>query len=146
MKPSNFLSVFILGVSVACGLSGCVTFCSEDGKRSHALIGAWKASDATIFVFRDDGTFHGLDWRKREIWGNWVELSPNRIGFQSLRHDSFYRPQYAVIGGDKESMDYIVTGGTSFIHSERIPIKEAYTIIERTLRDVIILPGQETTK
>jgi hypothetical protein len=79
-----------------------------------------------VFLFRPDGTFHGYDFRYREIWGNWVALSEERIGFQSLSHDSFYNPQYAIIDPeDPEKMDYIVTGGTHFLSARRISIAEA---------------------
>jgi len=97
----------------------------------HPLNGAWLATDGTIFHFRDDGTFHGVNLNHREIWGNWVILSDRRIGFQSLLHDSYYRPQYAIIReSNKDEMDYIVTGGNRFILAERIPTEEAITTIE----------------
>ncbi len=40
----------------------------------HSLQGAWLAADNTIFIFRDDGTMIGRDWRMRELWGSWVRL------------------------------------------------------------------------
>jgi hypothetical protein len=80
---------------------------------------------------------------KIEIWGNWVSLAPNRIGFQSLRHDSFYKPQYAVISKNENAMNYIVTGGTRFIKAERITIKQAEAAIEKVLVGKIILPAVE---
>jgi hypothetical protein len=97
--------------------------CDSQGPRSreHVLVGGWLAEDGTIFNFRSDGTFHGIDWRSKEIWGNWVTLSDTRIGFQSLLHDSSYEPQYAIIDKtNHDAMDYIVTGGDSFIHAKRI--------------------------
>ena len=107
----------------------------------HPLVGAWLATDGTIFHFRDDRTFHGLDFRKREIWGNWVILSDSRIGFQSLLHDSFYDPQYAVIRkDDRNAMDYIVTGGTHFIPATRIDPSKADAAIELVIRPGLHLP------
>ncbi len=104
--------------------------------RHHVLQGAWLADDGTIFIFRPDGTFHGVDFRRREIWGNWVKLSDQRIGFQSLLHDSYYNPQYAIIdANDANAMDYIVTGGNNFIRAKRIPPTEAQFAV-----DLIIAP------
>jgi hypothetical protein len=104
--------------------------------RNHVLQGAWLADDGTIFIFRPDGTFHGVDFRRREIWGNWVKLSNQRIGFQSLLHDSYYNPQYAIIDpDDANAMDYIVTGGNNFIRAKRIPATEAQFAV-----DLIIAP------
>jgi hypothetical protein len=58
-------------------------------------------------------------------------LSATRIGFQSLLHDSSYPPQYAIIGkGTSDEMDYMVTGGTNFIHAKRISTEKADTAIE----------------
>lgn len=95
-------------------------------REAHPLEGGWLADDGTVFVFRPNGTFHGIDFRKREIWGNWVTLSPARIGFQSLLHDSFYNPQYAIINAtDPARMDYIVTGGNHFIGARRVDPQEA---------------------
>lgn len=107
---------------------------------SHILEGGWLANDGTVFLFRADGTFHGFDFRKREIWGNWVTLSKDRIGFQSLLHDSYYSPQYAIIDKkDTNQMNYIVTGGTQFISAERLPIEEAEAsikvVIDRTIHN-----------
>lgn len=140
MKLIRSAYVFALSMCCILSFSGCASRCHVKGGRSHALIGAWKADDRTIFIFRADGTFRGADFRKTEIWGNWVELSPTRIGFQSLLHDSFYRPQYAVISADKDQMNYIVTGGTRFIHARRIPVEEAYSTLDEILSAKIILP------
>jgi hypothetical protein len=107
----------------------------------HALEGGWLADDGTVFLFRPDGTFHGYDFRHREIWGNWVSLSKERIGFQSLLHDSFYNPQYALVDPtDKEQMDYIVTGGTHFIRAERISAGEADAAIQMVVKPRIHHP------
>lgn len=110
----------------------------------HVLVGAWQASDGTVFIFRKDGTFHGYDFRKREIWGNWVTLSPSRIGFQSLLHDSFYRPQYAIIDkADKDTMNYIVTGGTTFIEATRLEVAKAEADVEAVVQPQIHQPGED---
>ncbi len=121
-------------------------FCSCDQSQkhqttavsSHILEGGWLASDGTVFLFRADGTFHGFDFRHREIWGNWVTLSKERVGFQSLLHDSYYAPQYAIIANnDTNQMNYIVTGGTHFISAKRLSIEEAEAsikvVIDRTI-------------
>ncbi len=105
---------------------------------SHIIEGGWLASDGTVFLFRADGTFHGFDFRRREIWGNWVTLSRDRVGFQSLLHDSYYAPQYAIIANnDTNQMNYIVTGGTNFIPAKRLSIEEAEAsikvVIDRTI-------------
>ena len=116
---------------VILSFSSCNVPTQETNPPKHALVGAWLATDGTIFNFHDDGTFHGIDFRKKEIWGNWVTLSPARIGFQSLLHDSSYQPQYAIIDPkNKNEMDYIVTGGTNFIHAKRIATEKANTTIE----------------
>lgn len=120
-------------------------FCSCDRPNflssHHRLVGAWLASDGTIFHFRSDGTFHGIDYRKREIWGNWVTLSNSRIGFQSLLHDSFYQPQYAIIReADSDKMDYIVTGGVHFIAASRIDPAKADAAIEMVVRPDVHVP------
>jgi hypothetical protein len=107
----------------------------------HVLEGAWLASDDTIFIFRPDGTFHGIDCNEREIWGNWVRLSDERIGFQSLLHDQFYDPQYAIINAtNRARMDYIVTGGTGFIDAQRIPVSDASRRVETVIRAQIHRP------
>jgi hypothetical protein len=109
----------------------------------HALEGGWLANDGTVFLFRTDGTFHGYDFRKREIWGNWVSLSDVRIGFQSLLHDSFYNPQYAIIDiANKDRMDYIVTGGTHFIPAKRISTADAEAAIKVVVTQGIHHPQQ----
>jgi hypothetical protein len=143
MKKLHALTKLLLILALPIGYSGCVSSVSPPLAETHALVGGWKATDDTIFVFRNNGTFHGLDWHDREIWGNWVSLAPNRIGFQSLTHDSFYNPQYAVISEDKNIMNYIVTGGTRFIEAERIAIDEAETIIDKQLEGRVILPENE---
>lgn len=119
-------------------------FCSCDTQQTqtkHPMIGAWLAHDGTIFNFRDDGTFHGIDLRKKEIWGNWVTLSKSRIGFQSLLHDSYYHPQYAIIQeSNPDAMDYIVTGGTHFISASRIDPAKAAAAIELVVTPRLHLP------
>lgn len=109
----------------------------------HVLVGGWKADDATIFVYRNDGTFHGVDWRQREIWGNWVKLSDERIGFQSLMHASYYNPQYAIVGkSDANRMDYIISDGTRFISATRIEAEEAEVLINASTQQSVHKPGE----
>lgn len=120
-------------------LAGC-----ERPREAHPLEGGWLADDGTIFVFRPDGTFHGIDWRKREIWGNWVTLSPARIGFQSLLHDSFYNPQYAIINATNTArMDYIVTGGDNFIRARRVDPQEAVAAVRLVVEPEVRRPGAD---
>jgi hypothetical protein len=108
---------------------------------NHVLEGGWLASDGTLFVFRPGGTFHGHDWQRSEIWGNWVALSRDRIGFQSLMHDSSYRPQYAIIdSANTQQMHYIVTGGNHFITARRIPAQEAEAAIQKIVKPAIHHP------
>jgi hypothetical protein len=129
-KPTLMLALTSLALVT---FSSCdfQTPAQEANKPKHPMVGAWLATDGSIFDFRDDGTFHGIDSGKNEIWGNWVVLSPTRIGFQSLRRDSSYQPQYAIIGtGTPDEMDYIVAGGTDFIHAKRIPTDKANTAID----------------
>ena len=132
----------ILTLLAATGL-----LCSCDRHRPqetrHPLVGAWLANDGTIFHFRNDGSFHGIDWRKKEIWGNWVILSDSRIGFQSLLHDASYRPQYAVIRDQyPDRMDYIITDGTSFIAARRTDPAKAEAAIETAIQPGLHLPGK----
>jgi hypothetical protein len=79
----------------------------------HALVGCWQAEDSTVFVFRDDGTFIGRDFRGRRIFGNWVGLNKEQIGFQSLMHGSFYSPQYAEV--TSSGMRYAYSDSPGFI-------------------------------
>jgi hypothetical protein len=143
MNTNKILSSLLLGLAILFTLSGCTSSGRCVFAKSHTLVGAWKASDDTLFIFRNDGSFYGVDWKDHEIWGNWVQLSPKRIGFQSLRHDSFYNPQYAVISNNENVMNYIVTGGTRFIKAERITIKQAEAAVEKVLEGKIILPAVE---
>ncbi len=141
-KNSHYMNIKLIIVLV---MSVCLSFsCNPDHKGSvatapvHKLEGGWLASDGTVFVFRTDGTFHGIDLRFNEIWGNWVTLSDERIGFQSLLHASFYNPQYAIIdSADQNRMDYIVSDGDHFISAKRIPVEEANasikTVVERSI-------------
>ena len=109
----------------------------------HALVGAWLATDGTVFIFRKDGTFHGFDFRPKEIWGNWVTLSATRIGFQSLLHNESYQPQYAIIDkSNKDSKDYIVTGGNSFIKAARPPVEKAEAAVEVVVEPQVHHPGE----
>jgi hypothetical protein len=97
----------------------------------HALEGGWLGDDGTVFLFKSDGTFHGYDMHNTEIWGNWVSLSDERIGFQSLMHNSYYAPQYAIVDtADNDQMDYIIAGGTSFIHAKRLSVDKAEAAIK----------------
>lgn len=136
------MRLLLIGLAILLGASGCTTTGRCVFVKSHKLVGAWKANDDTIFIFRNDGSFYGVDWREREIWGNWVELSSTRIGFQSLRHDSFYNPQYAVVSDDEKSMSYIITGGTRFIKAQKIETREASAEIAKILEGKIILPPE----
>ncbi|MEM9236001.1 MAG: hypothetical protein AAGB14_04430 [Verrucomicrobiota bacterium] len=107
----------------------------------HVLEGGWLATDGTIFVFRPDGTFHGYDFRHREIWGNWVTLSAERIGFQSLLHGSYYLPQYAIIReGETDRMDFIVTGGEHFISAKRVAVDQAVASIDLVIEKELHRP------
>lgn len=118
-----------------------------DGSRTappkeHALVGGWAATDGTLFHFRADGTFHGVSCAQKELWGNWVTLSDTRIGFQSLMHDSFYRPQYAIISeNSRDQMDYIVTGGTHFIHANRVTPEKVVAAIELAVEPKVHRPS-----
>lgn len=122
----TFLAVLAFMISA---FSSCNPPASK--KAPHPLVGAWLATDGTIFDFREDGTFHGIDFRKREIWGNWVKLSETRIGFQSLLHKSYYHPQYAIIdSGSRDRMNYIVSDGQHYIQADRIAREKALAAIE----------------
>ena len=134
----------LLLISIACSFLGaCDQEDSSPGylsesDRIHPMQGGWLGADGTVFHFRNDKTFHGYDFRHREFWGNWVVLSDERIGFQSLMHDAFYNPQYAIVDAENEQkMDYIVTGGEHFISAKRIPDNEAVAainlVIEKSL-------------
>ncbi len=106
--------------------------------------GGWLADDGTVFLFRPDGTFHGYDFRKREIWGNWVTLSNVRIGFQSLLHDSFYNPQYAILDAtNRDRMDYIVTGGNHFIGARRVTPEEASAAVRLVVESALHRPAAD---
>lgn len=135
--------VAFVGLSLSLGL---LPFWSCQKKEfssleKHPLLGAWIADDNTIFHFRKDGTFHGLDWRQNEIWGNWVVLSETRIGFHSLLHDRSYRPQYAIIrNGESNKMDYIVTNGTHFISATRISAGDAKFWLEKIVEPKVHKP------
>lgn len=122
-------------------LAVCLLAACEPPREAHPLEGGWLAEDGTVFVFRPDGTFHGYDFRKREIWGNWVTLTPTRIGFQSLLHDSFYNPQYAIINEtNRARMDYIVTGGNHFIGARRVDPREAAAAVRLVVEPEVHRP------
>jgi hypothetical protein len=122
-------------------LSSCSPPASDANPATHPLVGAWQAEDSTLFVFRSDHSFHGIDFRGREIWGTWVKLSEIRIGFQSLRYDNFYAPQYAIIRpGDPSQMDYINTGNPSFTAAKRTDVKKAEAAIELIAEPKVVLP------
>lgn len=127
-----------------------VISCNTDSNKSstaHALVGAWQAEDKTVFLFRNDHSFHGIDFVGREIWGTWVELSDTRIGFQSLSYDSSYRPQYAIIRSeDSNQMDYINTGNISFTAAKRIEPEKAQIFIEMTATPLLHLPKKENAE
>ena len=113
----------------------------EPPRGAHPLEGGWLADDGTVFLFRPDGTFHGYDFRKREIWGNWVTLSDARIGFQSLLHDSFYNAQYAILDAtNRDRMDYIVTGGNHFIGAHRVTPEEAAAAVRLVVKSAVHRP------
>ncbi len=114
---------------------------------AHVLVGAWQAEDQTVFIFRDDHTFHGIDFRQIEIWGTWVKLSETRIGFQSLRYDGYYNPQYAIIHTNNfEQMDYINTGNPSFTAAKRIDLKKAEAFIEVTAEPKVLKPKSQVVE
>lgn len=140
MQPRANAAALLASVLLACLF---LTAC-EPPRGAHPLEGGWLADDGTIFVFRPDGTFHGIDFRKREIWGNWVTLSPTRIGFQSLLHDSFYNPQYAIINETNAArMDYIVTGGNHFIGARRVSPAEADAAVRLVAEPQVYRPDAE---
>lgn len=120
--PWGFIGIFVilfLGISIAFFALGAP---------QHPMAGSWLATDDTIFTFRNDGTFVGKDCHGILIWGNWTKLDKARIGFQSLRHKSFYKPQFAVI--TPEGMQYAVSDGDRFIRAVRISDSEAARGIE----------------
>jgi hypothetical protein len=138
MRYPGSAAAFFASILLAAAL---LTACAPV-RDPHPLEGGWLADDGTVFVFRPDGTFHGYDFRRREIWGNWVALSPARIGFQSLLHDSFYDPQYAIIDATNSArMDYIVTGGNHFIGARRVDPAEADAAVRMVVEPQVHRPG-----
>ena len=80
--------------------------------------------------------------RGKEIWGNWVPLSEERIGFQTLMHKNYYRPQYAIIRkGDSDKMDYIVSDANYFIEAKRVPLEGAKQAVEILTAPGVIWPS-----
>jgi hypothetical protein len=142
---TQLFKVFCSGMALFAVIS-----CNRDSTKSaaaHALVGAWQAEDKTVFLFRNDHSFHGIDFVGREIWGTWVELSDSRIGFQSLSYDSSYRPQYAIIRTeDSNQMDYINTGNISFTAAKRIEPEKAQIFIEMTATPMLHRPKKENTE
>jgi len=110
--------ILVLVLLCLIGVSGCVKV-----KPPHPLVGSWKASDGTVFVFRKDGTFIGRDYVNRRIFGNWVELDGSRIGFQTLMHASAYAPQYAEVTPD--GMRYAYSDGSRFVKAKRLGFAKA---------------------
>jgi hypothetical protein len=113
----SFLKWVGVGLCLAL-LSGC----GNSGAK-HALVGAWQASDGTVFIFRDDGTFTGRDYVNRRIFGSWVSLDAERIGFQSLMHAGVYLPQYAEV--TPQGMRYAYSDGSRFVEAAKIDPAEA---------------------
>ena len=129
------------GMIAVMALASLLVGACEPRRAGHALEGGWLADDGTVFVFRPDGTFHGYDFRKNEIWGNWVSLSRVRIGFQSLLHDSFYNPQYAILDEmNHDRMNYIVTGGNNFIGARRVDPEEAAAAVRLVVEPKVHRP------
>lgn len=139
---ATFLTSMTCLFLASCDQNDSVDEAAKETIPIHPMQGGWLGADGTVFHFRNDMTFHGYDFRHREIWGNWVVLSNERIGFQSLMHDSFYNPQYAFIQAeDRQKMDYIVTSGKHFISAERIPDSEAISAINLMVRKNLHFPG-----
>jgi len=97
----------------------------------HPLEGSWRSDDDTIFTFRHNGTFVGKDLRGILIWGNWVKIDGEKIGFQSLLHKSFYNPQYAV--STAEGMEYINSDSNNSIRAKKITESEASAGIDNAI-------------
>lgn len=89
----------------------------------HPLVGAWHASDSTVFIFRNDGTFVGRDYMNRRIFGNWVELDESHIGFQTLMHAGGYLPQYAEVTPD--GMRYAYSDASRFVDAVKMEPADA---------------------
>ena len=68
------------GMIAVMALASLLVGACEPRRAGHALEGGWLADDGTVFVFRPDGTFHGYDFRKHEIWGNraWRSFQADR--------------------------------------------------------------------
>lgn len=120
MKNKNYICILLVtlvGVFLATYLVLVAT------KPRHSLVGSWLASDKTIFSIRSNGTFVGKDMRGQLIWGNWVEIDKDRIGFQSLLHKTYYAPQFAVL--TPKGMQYAASDSDWFIRATRITDSEA---------------------
>jgi len=96
--------------------------CGNPGAK-HALVGAWEAADGTVFIFREDGTFTGRDYVNRRIFGSWVILDAERIGFQSLMHAGVYLPQYAEV--TPQGMRFAYSDGSRFVEAVKMDPAEA---------------------
>lgn len=137
------MRLFRFAVFCLVGLGLALAEGTQDSPRTkppHALAGAWLAEDGTVFRFRENGTFVGIDFRAREIWGSWVVLDDRRIGFQSLLNQSYYRPQFAVIAAKPDEMDYSYSDRPGFIHAQRISDKDAEAIIAEEAKKNLVLP------
>jgi hypothetical protein len=113
MTPIKTFSIPLL-LAIALLANGCAT------KR---IQGWWKAGDGTVFNFRGDKTFVGIDYHGTLIWGNWTKLGDDKYGFQSLYHAGYYNPQYAIMTAN--GMKYARSNPTvSFISAKRISAAE----------------------
>jgi hypothetical protein len=135
----------LCGFTLALLLSGCAhVHPCRLFEADHLIEGAWQATDKTVFIFRHDGTFHGVDYRSREIWGSWVKLSDNRVGFHSLLYDRSYSPQYAVVDPeDRNHMDYIMTGKIKFIETHRMKLADAESFVAQAVSASVVMPGDK---
>ena len=121
------------------GFAGCATTPNPASgsiaslrRESHPIVGCWRATDSTLFVFRVDGSFVGRDSARRQIWGSWVALTKEKAGFQSLLYANAYAPQTARVRGDK--MSYTMTPLFGAIDCVRITQAEAETELEKVFR------------
>ena len=101
--------------------------CCATDHPAHKLAGSWEADDGTIFIFREDGTFIGRDYINRRIFGSWVALDPERIGFQSLMHAGVYLPQYAEV--TPRGMRYAYSDGSRFVDAVAMDPSQALGLV-----------------